>query len=100
MNLFKNLRYPDKKSVFRPALKEIPKDLYDAFTMNGYMPLTKTWYFNEVFGDADSNNTNAKAPVDRQSFENYRKKAIILLLFFFMNFKLIFFKKRLGNGNH
>lgn len=74
LDLFYKLRYPNKKMIFRPPLKEIPKELYNAFTANGDMPLTKLWYFNDMFNDAESSNKNKKVPVDKKMFDNNIEK--------------------------
>lgn len=55
LSLFQQIRNPDKKLIFKPPLKEIPKELYDEFTQYGKMPLQKYWYFNDAYSDSDSN---------------------------------------------
>ena len=72
--LYKRLRYPDPKYISNPAIKEIPKELYKKFTQNGYLPLTKNWYFNEVYSDSFSDEKTKKVAVDVANFNMYRKK--------------------------
>ena len=74
LNLFFKLRFPNENLVFRPAKKEIPKELYQQFTQYGDLPLTKYWYFNEVFNDADSEKRSKKDPVSVDQFNSYREK--------------------------
>jgi len=52
--LFIKLRYPNQSLIIRPPLKMPPADLMDRFTQNGDMPLTKEFYFNDVYSDSDS----------------------------------------------
>jgi len=54
IRLFHKIRYPKNGTIFRPPLKEIPKELYEEFTQNGFMPLRKKWYINEAYADASS----------------------------------------------
>ena len=58
INLFKKLRYPNQSLIIRPPLRMPPKDLLNEFTQNGDMPITKEWYFNEVYSDSNSLNTS------------------------------------------
>ena len=74
-SLYKKLRFPDKKLMFSPALKEIPKELFDAFTVNGDMKLTKNFYFNDVPIDAYSDDKKVKYPVNIKEFEDDRERA-------------------------
>jgi len=54
IRLFKKLRFPNETLIIRPPLHMPPKYLLDEFTQNGEMPITKEFYFNEVYSDADS----------------------------------------------
>ncbi|CAF0944173.1 unnamed protein product [Brachionus calyciflorus] len=56
LDLFKKQRHPNEKLINRPPLKEIPADMIDDFTMQGKMPNTQYWYFNDAYSDSDSNN--------------------------------------------
>jgi len=58
IRLFKKLRFPNKTLIIRPPLHMPPKYLLDEFTQNGEMPITKEFYFNEVYSDADSASSN------------------------------------------
>ena len=54
MSLFRKLRYPDQKLVFRPPLKEPPADMLKNFTQNGDLPMRRLWYFDNAYSDSDS----------------------------------------------
>jgi len=73
-SLYKKLRYPDEKYKFSIPVKEIPKELYENFTQHGYMPVTKTWYFNDAYSDSFSTDKNKKSPVDIASFNSHREQ--------------------------
>ncbi|RNA10879.1 TPR domain [Brachionus plicatilis] len=60
LNLYKKLRNPDKKNIFRPPLREPPKELYDEFTDNGNFPITSLRYFNNAYSDSASNSSSSK----------------------------------------
>lgn len=54
IDLFEKLRFPNLSLFFNQPLKEPPADLLDEFTMNGKMPITKWWYFNDLYSDSKS----------------------------------------------
>ena len=56
LRLFKELRYPDPKTIHRPPLLQIPKELVDEFTMHGEMPQLQYRYIDEAYGDSMSSN--------------------------------------------
>jgi len=76
LTLFKKIRHPKNGTIFRPPLSEIPKELYDEFTQNGWMPITKYWYINEVYSDSnlDSNKTSYKSIVSKSELNKWREK--------------------------
>jgi hypothetical protein len=74
LDLYKRLRFPDPKYKFSPAAKDIPVELYENFTQHGFMPVTKYWYFNEVYADSFSEDKSKSTAVDVASFEAYREK--------------------------
>jgi len=50
--LFKKLRFPNQSLVIdqhHPPPRMPPSHLLNRFTQNGDMPITKEWYFNEVY---------------------------------------------------
>ena len=73
-DLYKRLRNPDPKTLFSPPAKEIPKELYDAFTQNGENPVSKYWYFNDAYSDSFSNDKSKKTPVNIEYFNQFREK--------------------------
>ncbi len=72
--LFTKLRYPNQSLIIRPPLKMPPKDLINRFTQNGDMPITKSYYFDEVYSDSNSNNKNIQENVTAFEFEELLKK--------------------------
>ena len=58
--LFIKLRYPNQSLIIRPPPQMPPDDLMNRFTQNGDMPITKNWYFNEVYSDSNSNSKNVQ----------------------------------------
>ena len=59
VNLYKKLRFPDPKLVFRPPLKMPPSDMLNDFTQNGTFPITKSFYFNDAYKDSLTNKENS-----------------------------------------
>ena len=76
INLFKKLRYPNQSLIIRPPLRMPPKDLLNEFTQNGDMPISKEWYFNEVYSDSSSslNPSNIKDIIKIKDFSNWLDK--------------------------
>jgi hypothetical protein len=74
IKLFEKIRNPKNGTIFRPPLKEIPKELYNLFTQNGSMPVRRYWYFNDAYSDSVSNsNLNKNKPiVSKQELNNWR----------------------------
>ncbi len=75
-SLYKKLRNPDPKTLFRPPLKkgELPQELYNAFIPNGEMAFGKDFYINEVYSDATSVDKDKSKPVDIEKFNIFREK--------------------------
>jgi hypothetical protein len=53
LNLFKNIRYPNKSRIHIPPLRYIPNDLLDEFTQNGKIPIRNWLYINEAYKDSN-----------------------------------------------
>ena len=53
LNLFKNIRYPNKSRIHIPPLRYIPNDLLAEFTQNGQIPIRKWLYINEAYLDSN-----------------------------------------------
>jgi hypothetical protein len=76
IDIFEKIRNPKNGTVFRPPLKEIPKELYDLFTQNGLMPVRNYWYFNGAYSDSDSNSNLSKNKpiVSKQEINKWRER--------------------------
>lgn len=53
LDLFKQLRYPNKSLIFKPPTSRIPEHLLNQFTQNGLMPLKRNAYINEAFDETN-----------------------------------------------
>ena len=60
LDLFKHLNNPNPSLFHRPPLSKPPSDLLNEFTQNGDMPITKYFYFNDVYSDANEKETKLK----------------------------------------
>lgn len=69
--LFKKLRFPNQSLIIRPPLKLPPADLYKEFTQNGEMPITKEFYFDEVYSDSNSNDKQTNGIVTAKEFDEW-----------------------------
>lgn len=74
LSLYKKLRFPDPKTLFKLPPEQIPKELYDAFSQNGDSPLTKDWYIYEAYSDSSNNDKLKQKPVDIKQFNKDRGK--------------------------
>ena len=72
--LFKELQNPDPKAFYRPPLGKPPDDLLNEFTQNGEMPITKYWYFNEVYSDANQKLNENKEIIPKSVVDYFRLK--------------------------
>ena len=70
MKLFKKIRHPDPKKIFKPPLREPPVELLKDFEMNGDTPIKKFWYINEIYSDSDSNKKSEIKSVIEDSLLN------------------------------
>jgi hypothetical protein len=61
--LLHKLRYPDKRLLHDPPLKEPPPELFDEFTQHGEMPILRYWYFNDLSYSVDRS-TVKKSAID------------------------------------
>jgi hypothetical protein len=52
----------------------VPDNLLSEFTQNGEMPITRSFYFNEVYSDATSNNNNQSN--EKQPLETISKAEV------------------------
>ena len=71
--LFTKLRHPNQTLMFRPPLKSPPADMLNDFQQNGDMPITRDFYFNDVYSSADKASdqvTNETIPVIASSEVN------------------------------
>ncbi|CAF1061434.1 unnamed protein product [Brachionus calyciflorus] len=75
VDLYIKERSPDPKLIVRPPLKEMPKDMANEFTMNGKMPNTKNWYFNEVYSDSASESKKVNQEITLLEFAKNVEKA-------------------------
>ena len=66
--LFLRLRYPNQSLIIRPPLRMPPAEMMNRFTQNGDMPITKQFYFNEVYSDSNSNKKNVQGKVSANKF--------------------------------
>jgi hypothetical protein len=53
-------------------LKEPQAELMKAFIQNGDMPITKYWYFNDVYSDADKKQKEVKEVISKAQIDSYR----------------------------
>jgi len=51
-----------------------PYDLMNRFTQNGDMPITKSYYFDEVYSDSNSNSKNIQENITTFQFEELLKQ--------------------------
>ena len=51
-----------------------PADLMNRFTQNGDMPITRKFYFNEVYSDSNSNSKNIQENITASQFADLLKK--------------------------
>ena len=65
IDLFKKIRHPNESLLFRPALSRPPANMLAEFTMNGKMPITKWWYINEVYSDAEGNKSKSSNKTEK-----------------------------------
>jgi hypothetical protein len=74
LNLFKELNNPDPSKFFHPPLAKPPDNLMNEFTQNGEMPITKYWYFNDVYSDANQKEAKNKEIITKSEVDGYRLK--------------------------
>ena len=74
LNLFKELKDPDPSKFYRPPLAKPPDNLMNEFTQNGEMPITKYWYFNDVYSDANKKEDKIKEIISKSEVDSYRLK--------------------------
>jgi len=74
LTLFEKIRYPRNGTIFRPPLKDIPKELYNEFTQNGWMPIQGYWYIDETYSDADSKTQTKLEVVQKKILDEWRVK--------------------------
>ena len=72
--LFFKLRYPNQSLIIRPPLTMPPADLMSRFTQNGDMPITKQFYFNEVYSDSNTNESKKQKIVSAVEFNKLVKQ--------------------------
>jgi hypothetical protein len=72
LSLFKELNNPNPKQFYRPPLKEPPAELMKAFTQNGDMPITKYWYFNDVYSDSNKKDKEAKEVISKGQMDELK----------------------------
>lgn len=70
INLYKQLRFPNKNLFFNPALRKPPAHLLSEFTQHGQMPIKKWRYFNEVYSDSKGDQVK-KQVIKKKEIENY-----------------------------
>jgi hypothetical protein len=75
--LFLKLRFPNQSLIIRPPLKMPPADLLNRFTQDGDMPITKQFYFNEVYSDSNSDDKKTQETVTATEFEQLVKQVEI-----------------------
>lgn len=75
LRLFKRLRHPNTSLIFNPALKQPPENMLDEFTQHGEMPITKWFYFNDVYSDSkgDDDSAEKKRVITRKQIEDLLK---------------------------
>ena len=74
LRLFKEQRHPDPKTVHRPPLLQIPKELVDEFTQQGEMPQLQYLYVNEAYSDSMSaNKSHITGYITEEVVNNYLK---------------------------
>ena len=74
LDLFQELKNPDLNSFYRPPLDKPPDYLLNEFTQNGEMPITKYWYFNDVYSDAAQKITTHKEVISKSTVDSFRLK--------------------------
>ena len=76
VNLYKKLRFPDPKLVFRPPLKIPPADMLNDFTQNGTFPITKSFYFDDAYKDSLTNkgDSGTKPIIPKTEFDDLLSK--------------------------
>ena len=72
IGLFVHLNNPDPSMFFRPPLRKIPNDLLDEFTQHGYMPVTRDFYFDDVYTDANKNTSASIERISKEKVNFYR----------------------------
>lgn len=99
--LFEKLRDPNKNLIFNPPLKEPPPELLDEFTQHGEMPITKFYYFNDVYsdskGDESENNNNqpvVASNIIEEQLEKVRKNAYLRYNDKVKHVELVYFNKK------
>ncbi len=73
-DLYRRLRNPDPKTVFKIPPEKIPEEFYAAFVQNGENPISKYDYFNNAYSDSNSDDKSKKLAVDINAFNSYREK--------------------------
>lgn len=73
LRLFNRLRHPNTSLIFNPALKQPPEDMLDEFTQHGEMPITKWFYFNDVYSDSKGDSAEKKRIITRKQIEDLLK---------------------------
>ena len=72
LGLFIDLNNPDPSMFYRPPLRKVPDNLLAEFTQQGDMPITKDWYFNDVYSDANTNLTKKLEIINKNKVDYYR----------------------------
>jgi hypothetical protein len=74
--LFKKIRHPKNGTIFRPPIEKIPHKLFYEFTQDGWMPLKRYWYINEVYADSASSSKigTYHTVVTKSELDTWREK--------------------------
>ncbi len=72
LKLFYDLRNPDQSAFHKPPLRKPPDHLYNEFTQNGEMPITKYWYFDEAYSDASEKKSDQIETIPKAAIDHFR----------------------------
>lgn len=77
LRLYKKLRHPNQSLIFQPPLRQPPAEMLNDFEQNGYMPIMRYIYCNDVYADSGLVDEKSKQipVITKQQVDEYRTRS-------------------------